>query len=63
MVCPANTCKCAFLLNLHKVNKYFKTCNSENKKVISGNQISNLVLKRSADLDNKLVVIIHGNVW
>ena len=52
-----------FCLNLHTVKIYFKRCKSENIKVISGNQISNLVLKRSADLDNKFGVIIHGIVW
>ena len=52
-----------FCLNLYRVNIYFKTCKSENIKVISGNQILKLVLKRSADPDNKLAVIIHGNVW
>ena len=52
-----------FCLNLHRVKIYFKRCKSENIKVISGNQISNLVLKRSADLDNNVAVIIHSNVW
>ena len=60
MVCRANTCKCAFLF---KVKIFFKTCKSENIKVISGLiKISYLVFERSADLHNMLAVIIHGNV-
>ena len=46
-----------FCLNLHRDMQL------RNIKVTSGNLISNLVLKRSADLDNKLAVIIHGYVY
>ena len=60
MVCRVNTCKCAFCLNLHRVKIFFKTCKSENIKVI---KISYLVFERSADPHNMLAVIIHGNVW
>ena len=63
MVWHANTCQCAFCLNLHRVKIFHKTCKSENIKVISGIQISYLVFKRSADLDNTLAMIIRGNVW
>ena len=55
---------CFFCLNLHRVKIFFKSCKSENIKVISGNYFFfYLVFKRSADLDNMLAVIIHGNVW
>ena len=54
-----------FCLYLHslRVKIFFKTCKLENNDLSVAIKILYLMFKRSADLDNTLAMIIHGNVW